>query len=340
MIGRIAVLLVGLMCVAPVARGQQVNDASRGAARQLGYQGVESYQAGDYATALSKLDKAYQVLQVPSLGLWSARALLKTGRWVEAAERLRQVSRLEAKGGDAAVQQQAQEDAKAELERLLPRIPSLFISVQGAAAADVQLTVDGEAIASALVGEAIPANPGPHVVVGKRGTQERRQSTSLAEGAKGEIVLRFESMPAGAAAAAGAAQPTTAPPADSAASSDGASGGGGTRRLLGWALVGTGAAGVVLGATTGFMALGKKANLEDSADCRDQSCLPHRQDDVDSYNSLRTISTVGLVAGAALATAGVVLVVTAPRRDAAQHASGAGLWLRVSPTGGTLAGSF
>jgi hypothetical protein len=327
------------MCVAPLARAQQVNDASRGAARQLGYQGVESYQAGDYPTALTKLDKAYQVLQVPSLGLWSARALIKTGRWVEAAERLRQVSRLEAKG-DATVQQQAQEDAKAELERLLPRIPSLLISVEGAPAAEVQLTLDGEAIASALVGEPIPANPGQHVVVGKRGAQQQSKSTSLAEGAKGELVLRFAPLPAGAAAAGAATQTKTEPPpADSDATSDQASGGG-TRRLVGWVLVGAGAAGVAVGATTGFMAMGKKGDLEGSPDCREQTCLPSQRDAVDSYNSLRTISTVGLAAGAALAAAGVVLVVTAPKNDASQQASRAGLWLRISPSGGAVAGRF
>jgi hypothetical protein len=336
---RVVWVAVALWCWAPLAQAQNINDASRAAARQLGYQGVESYQAGDYPTATTKLEKAFQVLQVPSLGLWSARALIKTGRWVEAAERLRRVSRLEAKGGDAAVQQQAQEEAKAELDRLTPRIPTLVVTVEGAREADVQLMVDGEAIASALIGEPVPANPGKHVIVGKVGEQERSQTSTLAEGSSGKVVLRFEATGAAPTAAAAAVAPASQPAdADTASSSEQASG---TRRILSWALIGTGAAGVVLGATTGVIALGKKSDLEASTDCRaeQRACLPSQRDEIDSYNTMRTISTIGLVGGAALAATGIVLMVTAPKSDAGQQASNR-WWLRVTPTGGSLAGSF
>jgi predicted deacylase len=107
------------------ASAQAVDDATRGAARTLGYDGVKAYQSGDYPVANEKLDKAYRVLKVPSLGLWSARALVKVGRLVEASERYAEVSRLPTSGGDETVQKQAQVDARAELEALAPRVPSL-----------------------------------------------------------------------------------------------------------------------------------------------------------------------------------------------------------------------
>lgn len=314
------------------AAAQNVKDSSRAAARDLGYSGVESYQSGDYATALAKLDKAYQVLQVPTLGLWSARARLKTNRWVEAAERLRQVLALEVRGGDAAVQQQAVSDAKQELEALTPRIPSLSIDVKGAPSA-ATVTVDGDVISSALIGEALPSNPGRHVIVARAGEREVTRDVTLQEGERERVELSFEPV-----------EPAHATTGDTAPTPSGAATAGdegpprSTRKTLAWVLVGTGAAGLAVGATTGFMAIGKKSSLEDSTACRGQRCLQSQSDNVNSFNSMRTISGVGLIAGTALAAAGVVLVVTAPKAAPAnEHSS---LRLRVTPSSLLAEGVF
>src|SRR5882724_10278109 len=76
-----------LLFVALPAHAQDIDDATRAAARKLGTAGVESYQSGQFQVASEKLEKAYRMLQVPSLGLWSARALVKLGHLVEAQER-------------------------------------------------------------------------------------------------------------------------------------------------------------------------------------------------------------------------------------------------------------
>ncbi|HEY4159182.1 MAG TPA: tetratricopeptide repeat protein, partial [Polyangiaceae bacterium] len=70
-----------------IAHAQAVDDATRSAARNLASAGVQAYQANDYPAARDKLERAYQVLRAPSLGLWSARALVKVGALVEAGER-------------------------------------------------------------------------------------------------------------------------------------------------------------------------------------------------------------------------------------------------------------
>ncbi len=320
------------------AASAQQTDSARAAARDLGYAGVESFQGGDYTTAAAKLDKAYQVLQVPSLGLWSARALIKTNKWVEAAERLRQVIALEPKGGDAAVQEQARKDAKLELDALLPRIPKLVVQLQGGSAQTVHVTVDGEPLSPALIGEAFLANPGKHAVVGKLEAQEAHDDVMLTEAAQGNVVLRFSDAPSSSAAAA-PAKPTTGVSAVRAPEPANAVKPSSARALVGWVLVGTGAAGVAVGATTGLLANGKKSDLEGSGMCRSTLCLPPQQDKVDSYNSLRTISTIGFYAGAALAATGIVLVLTAPAQTADQTSSAA-LYLSLSPRGGSLSGSF
>jgi hypothetical protein len=90
----------------------------------------------------------------------------------------------------------------------------------------------------------------------------------------------------------------------------GASAGRNTQRTLAWAALGVGAVGLVTGGVTGFMVLGKKSALEDNPSCVDTTCAPPAHDDVDSYNSLRTISTVSFVVGGAAAALGVTLLLT------------------------------
>jgi hypothetical protein len=51
------------------AWSQAPDEATRTAARALGTAGVEAFEAGDMNTASDKLEKAYQLLKVPSLGL-------------------------------------------------------------------------------------------------------------------------------------------------------------------------------------------------------------------------------------------------------------------------------
>src|SRR5262245_16171888 len=81
--------------IAPRVSADEVasDDATRAAARQLGEEGVEAYWAGDNEQAHAKLERAYQLFSAPTLALWSARACVRVGRWVEAAERYREVTR-------------------------------------------------------------------------------------------------------------------------------------------------------------------------------------------------------------------------------------------------------
>ena len=167
--------------LASMAHADPGDDATRSAARKVAMAGITALQQGDVAQATEKLEKAYRVLQVPSVALWSARALAKRGRLVEASERYGEASRLDVQG-DKAVQLQARKDAATELEALTRRIPTLLILVEGANGADVKLKVDGAAVPSALIGEERPANPGQHRVSGDlgRSTSKKRLNSSRA----------------------------------------------------------------------------------------------------------------------------------------------------------------
>jgi sulfatase modifying factor 1 len=72
------------------------------------------------------------VVKAPSLGLWTARAMIQMGQLVEASERLLEVTRLPVSSGDTALQAAAKETAAKERRELEPRIPRLRIRIEGA----------------------------------------------------------------------------------------------------------------------------------------------------------------------------------------------------------------
>jgi hypothetical protein len=295
------------------------DDAARGAARKLAQAGVEAFQERDYAAASEKLERAYSVLPVPSVALWSARALEKRGKLVEASERYLDATRLESSVGEVAVQRQARVDAETERQALLARIPTLTVSLGGATAEETQVTIDGVAWPSALLGEPRPTNPGEHELRAQRGEQVVTAKVTLQEGSKHDEVLRFDTAPAVAAAPAAVAPTGVAPVSKP----------GSTQRTLAFVALGVGGAGLIASAITGGMVASRHGDLESSCNDRNE-CDPARQSDIDSYNSLRGVSTVALVAGGVLAATGVTLLLTAPRQS--EHAelllSGTALRLR------------
>ena len=315
------------MGLASMAHADPGDDATRSAARKVAMAGIAALQQGDVAQATEKLEKAYRVLQVPSVALWSARALAKRGRLVEASERYGEASRLDVQG-DKAVQLQARKDAATELEALTRRIPTLLILVEGANGADVKLKVDGAAVPSALIGEERPANPGQHRVSGDLGPQHLEETAELVEGSKRAVTLRFAAqalVPAVAKVPVG-----TPPPIEPAFD---ASTQGQAQRTWSYVALGLGGASLVVGGVTGVMVLQKKGSLE----CPNGPCQPG--DQVDSFRSLRTVSTVGFIAGGALAATGLVLLLTSSPSKTPESGK-TSLHLAVSPMSAFVSGEF
>lgn len=312
------------------------NDAARGAARQLGSEGVEAYQAGDYATANDKLGRAFQVVRAPTLGLWSARALVKLGKLVEASERYLEVTRLDASRGEAAVQKQAQVDAAREREQLLPRIPSLTVSVTGAQG-EVSVSVDGEPLQSALLGVRQPANPGAHVLEARDGTHSLRKEVTVAEGRELKVELDLASGQAVGDAPASAANPATAPaaPAPAATGSEPPTDQPSAKAGLPvgfWVGVAVGGAGLVAGGVGAGLGASKKGEL----DCADDRCPSSKQDGVDATNRWLTVSTVGFIVAGVGAAAAVTFALTAPK--AQPQAGRVETWIGLGSAG--VRGSF
>ena len=163
---------------------------------------------------------------------------------------------------------------------------------------------------------------------------------SLREGETKTSVLELKEVaPSTATEAPSVASSDSQQPAHEAAASTDAAPKMSGMKTLGWITLGVGGAGLALGGVTGVLALGKRSSIDDSPNCRGDECLPAERSLADSYNSLRTWSSVGLIAGGALAATGVVLLLTAPSAAAtADQGPSAALW--ISPNGAGVRGKF
>jgi hypothetical protein len=251
--------------------------------------------------------------------------LVRAGRWVEASERYLEVERSTLPEGAPAEQSQAVQDAAQERRELLGRLPSLKISIEGADASDVFVTVNGQLVKAALLGVKQSVNPGKLLVKGVRGEQVVEQTVELAEAQSREVKLSFSTVAAPVAASSNSAP--SAPPSP-VPTNDGS-----TQRLLGFIGLGIGGAALATGAVFGGLAAGDKSDLD--AGCPNRQCPPALHEQNDSYGTKKTIASVGIIGGAVLAGAGAVLLFTAPSRSGQGRdlqvrgyvtASGAGLW--------------
>jgi hypothetical protein len=335
-IGAVLSLLLTTLA-AREASAQPMDDATRGAARTLGTSGVRAYMDGDYAVAKEQLERSFYLFPIPTLGLWSARALAKVGLLVEAAERYRRVSLLSVDVGDVAIQRAAQASAENERNELLPRIPGLTFRVVGAKLDEVQITVDGAVVDASQVSQGLAVNPGSHAVTAQRGDERVSNTLALSEGQHEEVELRFAELaaPSPAPSALPPAPPAPLPaevpaPAPSLPSPDASTDRRRLTRTAGWIGVGLGGAGIGTGLVAYFIARSKHEAIEADGRCSDDLCESSASDLVDRYDTFRTMSIVGLIAGGVFGATGITLLVLSrePSADVSVAATGGSIAVR------------
>lgn len=294
------------------ASAQQVDDATRSAARQLATDGSAAYQADDYAQAYDRFNRAYQLVHVPTVGIWAARSLVKLGRFVEASERYLEVQRVALAPDAPPEHAKAQKDAGDERNQLLPRIPSVRVVLVGADPAEVFVTLNDQLLQAALLGVKRPVDPGRLRVKGVLGEQVVEANLDLPEGATKDVTLTFSKV--------SHVTPSAAPPAPTPAAASAPPVLNPSTPDHTWAYVafGVGGAALVTGGIFGGLALSQKSDLD--GECPNRQCGPQFHSANDSYGTKKIVSGVGLIAGAALMGAGVVLYFTAPSPSAEQQA--------------------
>lgn len=219
------------------------------------------------------------------------------------------------------------------------KLARLTIRVTGAADEKIEISRDGTALAPASWGVPIPVDVGTHAIEASApGRIPFKASVTITrDGEQAELTIpELEPEPAASSAEADRA-PGAAPPSAAITPAAEAEGGGGLR-TLGFVVGGVGAAGIVAGAVTGLMAMGKSSDAK--AVCAADGPCASRQavDDAESARAFGLVSTLSFAAGGALLAAGAALVIASPanREGSAGRARGARrvTSLRLAPGGG------
>src|SRR3984957_12939295 len=98
-----------------VARAQPASDADRAAARELFVEGVKLQEAGSFADALDRFDRAQAVFSAPTHLLHIAECEAAVGKLVESAETYRTLTRTTLPPGAPNAFVQAQKPGTAKL---------------------------------------------------------------------------------------------------------------------------------------------------------------------------------------------------------------------------------
>jgi hypothetical protein len=304
--------------VAP-ARAEPGDGPTAGPSRELWLQGNQYWEAGDYAGAADRFDRAYEIEHTPLLGLWVARSLARAGRLLAAAARYDELAKQSLPSDAGAKDWGAKRDAQAERQQLLLRIPSVVVEVDGARKEQVAITVNEQTLPPSSIGLPRFVDPGAVRVRGTRGEVTLDAGVELAEGEVKTVRLAFR---ASRPAPSGTKQPGASQVGHGdARSRSGAVDGhvvpsertGNGQRVLGYVAMGVGGATLLTGAVFGVLSLDDEARLR--GQCLASHCPSNLSSDVDAYESRKTIATVGLLSGAALTAAGFVLYLTAPRHE-------------------------
>lgn len=341
-----ALLVVGLASEVAEVSAQVNNDA---AAEALFLEGRALMERKDYAAAAAKFgasDKAS-----PSVG-----ARLNQGDCYAALDRT--ASAWTAYKAAANLAQQKQDSARARLANtkateLSARLTYLIVAVPEPVPGLV-VTAAGNPVSAALFGQRVPVDPGSLSIAASAPGFERF-STDVKTAGPGQAVTA--TIPKLASQAGDArpdpdVKPDVKPDGEPGIKPDVTPDPGGdtvevedpgrTRRLLGLSVGAAGLVGVGVGLAFGAAARSNWNSAFDDGLCDEDTnvCDDEGQDKTDAARTQATISTIAVVAGVALAGAGVVLYLTAP------SAGDGGASARVSPMVGdrelgvALSGSF
>ena len=303
-----------------LARGAAADDVAE--AKALFDRGFADMQAGRYEPGCKAIAESLRLDPRPGTLFTLATCEWEWGRTATAITRYDEYLRLYEKlpAAEQTRQSGRAKIARANREQLAKEAPRWILSLPPDAPQGTVVKIDGEPLNQALLGTAMPVDPGTHVV-----------STHAPDGAfwgqklwveKGEtrrITLTVNTLPS--------PSPMKTRPAEKRARLEVAprstvAEAPRTQRAIGFVLLGVGGAGLVSGAVTGTLALREKEVADAHCGRAVGSADPAACDlqGVDAGQQARAFalaSDVGIVAGGIGAAIGVLLVITAPKSSAA-----------------------
>ncbi len=325
-------LVLSVLGVAPFGRAQTPDD-DRAAARTAANEGLQAFEAGDYARAIEQFERANQIIRAPTHTLYLARAHAVQGRLLKARELYTEIDRQQLDASAPPPFVQAQQDARMELKAVDARIPRVTVEIMGPGDESAQITMNDEPVPPEMVGIARRVDPGTYLF---RATSDKSRARSvklvIAEGERKTVNLELE---------AEAPPPPEPVPTNQASVDTGSSS---IIPVLGYSAIGVG----VIGLGLGFYFNKQKGDREAEADSLFNTCNPRvctqeertRIDgiDDDAHANGRN-AVISFAAGAVAVAGGVTLLLLAPSgNDANDTSSALRPWVGIGSAG--LSGSF
>lgn len=276
------------LVLAPAAA--HADDAA--AAKGLFDTGLAMMKAGNYPAACTALADSYQLNPLPGALFTLADCEAKRGRLASAVKRYAEyLGVYAALPKDKQAKQHGREaHSRAQITLLAPQVPRVVLALPAGAPEDLALTLDGAPLDRAALGAPMQVDPGEHVI----GAQGQEQRFSVEKGEQRTVAIELKAAPA-------------PPPGEPKAA--------GMRplRVAGFVALSTGAAALGVFAITGALVLSKKGVIRDNCTLDDAKgvavCNPKGFDAGHAVGPLGAASTVTLIAGLALAGAGVGMIV-------------------------------
>ena len=320
---RFATLLSRVLCAAVLFVSLRAEASGDSAALDELKQGYSLKQLGNCHDAVPHLARSVQLKP-------TSKALLNLSDCEQRLGELVAAQGHAAQGREMARQQSDQElvaIADEQLTAIDKRLPRLTIRVSPEAPAGTTVLLDGAPVDATSIGAAVSVNPGAHIVVVSAANRaDRRFDMTMDEGDRNDITVEpgpnVGSQPESAVGAAATKPEVTIDAATNAS------------RRLALVALGVGAAGLALGVVTGIMGSSTHDTLV--SECLQNVCPVSVAGDLDSFRTLRTVSTVGYVIGAVGVLGGAVLWFMAP----SIHNSAAGSRLWLDATSGGIGGRF
>ena len=258
--------------------------------------------AGSYAEACPKFAESQRI--DPKLGTLMNLALCHAneGKTASAWAEYTQAAELASRAGQRERERVARKGA-ADLEAVLPHIV-----LRSAANEAIAVSLDGKTMSTAVLGTSLPVDPGTHELAASATGKKPYSQTITVKPGPGEQVITVPPLePAGAVVLPPPILPApgpTPPPAEGETSG---------HPILGYSLIGGGAAAVIVGSIFGGLAFSQKSAA--NGQCNATQCTPAGLRDVSALKTDEATSTLAIGVGIVAAGAGLFFVLTSKHHE-------------------------
>ncbi len=256
-------------------------------------EGLAAEKQGEWLKARDAFQRSADHDDLADTRLHLARAEARLGHLTEASDHYKAVLNKPASAPTRAA-------AKKELQTISERVPHITVNVPADFSGVVR--IDRVELAKDNIGKAMDVNPGTReITADAEGCKPFRKSVVIADRANETVDVTLEKTDA----------KSPQPGADEAklSTNDGS-----TRKTLTYVAFGVGGVGLILGTAFGLASRSTRADLDSG--CPGNVCDESMRDTYEKGKTQTTIATVGFLTAAVGIGAGVVLLLTAPKKKA------------------------